>query len=344
MLEAKGNASPCNWNTVVIADLKGHTRASATFRPMPVPWGGCIGGAAWLPASAHVAAGKVYFADAGGIVRGLDAAGSEAVVATIPFTGVQQMLSFAVSPDGSALLATVFTIPPKPSSSDPCAGTSHGFAPGNFTLDVYSGRAGAAARLLYHEVLATASSEPTFEVMALIGWDSLGPVATAPTAWVVPAGDSLPVPGIFAQVDAQSGRVTRHIEDTPPAHDCFVTDVAATGDYVCTTYPNTLSIRRQDRTEIWSYAQVPNFAGEAHLSPAEDRVAFANPSNGGRSADVVTKTGQRIELRITPYGWLDGQDVIGFGDSVDLSYVSLNSPAHVIDLGFNGDFLGTMQT
>src|SRR4051794_13042728 len=58
VLEAKGTAS---FNTVAIAGLDGYAKAKATFTPMRVPTVGCTGTAV-PPLSAHVAAGKVYFA------------------------------------------------------------------------------------------------------------------------------------------------------------------------------------------------------------------------------------------------------------------------------------------
>src|SRR5579859_4932050 len=98
-LETNAAAAQFQWNTVVIAGLDGVARAKLTFTPLPIPYAGCEG--AVLPPSAHVAAGKVYFADGQGTIRSLDPQGNAASVASIPFTGNQQMLSFAVSPDGA---------------------------------------------------------------------------------------------------------------------------------------------------------------------------------------------------------------------------------------------------
>src|SRR6266446_2381312 len=109
VLEAKGTVNAWIYNTVAIAGLDGYARAKTTFTPMPVPALGCMG--AVLPPSAHVAAGKVFFADAKGVVRSLAISGAVTTVATFPMTSTQQMLSFAVSPDGGRILGTVFTAP-----------------------------------------------------------------------------------------------------------------------------------------------------------------------------------------------------------------------------------------
>src|SRR5438128_1251594 len=88
VLEAKGTANAWTYNTVAIAGLDGRERASATFAPMPSPALSCIG--AVLPPSAHVAAGKVFFADATGVVRSLAVDGTVATAATFPMTSTLQ--------------------------------------------------------------------------------------------------------------------------------------------------------------------------------------------------------------------------------------------------------------
>src|SRR6476646_4241222 len=145
VLEAKGTGSWSTYNTVAIAGLDGYARAKTTFAPMPVPNLGCIG--AIIPPSAHVAAGKVFFADARGVVRSLSTTGTVTTVATFPMTSPQQMLSFAVSPDGAKLVATIFT---SPKNAYPCTGSP---AAATFTFDAYSAANGGSSRLVYHESL-----------------------------------------------------------------------------------------------------------------------------------------------------------------------------------------------
>src|SRR6266704_5479578 len=74
VLEAKGTANAWTYNTVAIAGLDGYARAKTTFTPMPVPNVGCMG--AIIPPSAHVANGKVFYADARGVVRSLSIDGT----------------------------------------------------------------------------------------------------------------------------------------------------------------------------------------------------------------------------------------------------------------------------
>jgi hypothetical protein len=90
-LEAIGTTNPNQWNTVAIAGLDGYSRAKSTFTPVSIPFGGCTGNATGVApvfhlASAHTAAGKVYFADGTGTVRSLSPQGQVAKVATFPMT------------------------------------------------------------------------------------------------------------------------------------------------------------------------------------------------------------------------------------------------------------------
>lgn len=332
-LETNAAAAQFQWNTVAIAGLDGVARAKTTFAPMPIPYTGCAG--AVLPPSAHVAAGKVYFADGQGTIRSLDPQGDVTKVATIPFTGNQQMLSFAVSPDGSQLLAAVFSLPAQASSGDACAGGA-AFVPGPFTLDVYSAQAGGAGQRLYHDVLPTSSSQPVPNVMAFEGWDRVGPEATYPTQWATQGGGAHP-DGTMVWVDSSTGKISRQVGDP---QSCLVWDVAPSGDYVCTTSQvGGISVRRPDGSEVWGFAAPANGPYEnPRLSPLEGRVAA-----GGSDSAVVTSAGKHVALGLYPLGWLDDSTVVGGGYTADFTYVNLASPSTVSDIGFKGLFVGAIQ-
>jgi hypothetical protein len=342
VLEAEGTTY-CASNTVVIAGLDGRSRASATFQPMPVPGQRCIGSGSWLPPSAHVAAGKVFFVDGTGTIRSLDANGKVKVLAAIPFSGVQQMLSFAINPDGSTLMAAVFTLPPLLSSGDLCDGGTWSFGPGTSTLDVYSGPSSGPVRLLYHQILWTGTYRPQFDLLAFVGWDALGLLVTDPTNWTGGGGgDALPLPGIFARVDPQSGLMTHRLENNPES--CLVANVGARGDYACLTgmIPTyTLSVRRPDHSEIWAFTHLPAYAGIPYLSPSENSAAFTVPSELPQGL-VVTPAGAGVSVAAQPLGWLGDKVVIG-SNRTDLVYVTLSAPNTAVDLGITGVFVGTIQ-
>jgi hypothetical protein len=339
VLEAKIPASPYQWNTVAIAGLDGHARAKTTFTPMPVPTVECAG--AILPPSAHVAGDKVYFADGAGVVRSLSASGQIARVATFPFSGHQQMLSFAVSPDGNQLLGAVFTLPAKPTS---WCGTPE---PSGYSLDVYSAKAGGSSTLLYHESLPG-----TGNVMALFGWDKVGPFGTHPTGWASQGGGPAPYGrGSPVRLDANTGKVLGEIG----TNTCEVWDMAFSGDYACTEAPATnspatndakISVRRVDASEIWHVTMTTDdgFVYLPQLAPDEAHVAV-----GANSATVVVgQTGSQIKIGFFSSGWLNSStligDVITASPNPNLAYVGLSAPGTVISLGFPGLFVGTVQT
>jgi hypothetical protein len=332
-LEAKGTVA-FQWNTVAIAGLDGYARAKTTFNPMPLPYVGCAG--AVIPISAEVAAGKVYFSDAQGVVRSLSTTGQLKQVATFALTSTQQMLSFAVSPDGSRLMGAVFTLPPKPASGDPCSG-SPAFAPGNFTLDVYSAQAGGSSGLLYHRVLATSGTQTLPNTMAFIGWDQVGPVGTSPTVWATQGGGPHHYSGVPVRIDSTTGKVLSQVASAQS--DCQVWDMASSGDFLCAASGGP-SVRRPDGTQIWAVSQSKADFYLAYLSPDEQRIA-----GFGTSSAVVARDGSVITLSgsFGPSGWLDSATMIGGGYNVNLNYVSLGSPGTVVDIGFKGMFIATVQ-
>jgi hypothetical protein len=334
-LEAKGTA-PFQWNTVAIAGLDGYARAKTTFSPMPLPYVGCAG--AVIPISAEVAAGKVYFSDGQGVVRSLSTTGQLKQVATFPLTSTQQMLSFAVSPDGSRLMAAVFTLPAKPASGDPCSGSSAMFAPGSFTLDVYSAQAGGSSQLLYHQVLAVNPQQTLPNTMAFIGWDQVGPVGTYPTEWATQGGGPHHYSGLPVRIDSTTGKVLSEVAS--PMSNCQVWDMASSGDFLCTGSGGP-SIRRPDGSQIWAVSPSNADFYLAYLSPDEQRIA-----GFGTTSVVVGRDGSDITLSgsFGPSGWLDSATLIGGGYNLNLNYVSLGSPGTVVDIGFKGMFIATVRT
>jgi hypothetical protein len=289
--------------------------------------------------SAHVAAGKVYFADAAGVVRSLSVTGQLSQVATFPLNSGQQMLSFAVSPDASQLLGAVLTVPP-----DPKYGCNGSRGVGDFTLDVYSVPAGSANTLLHHEILQHNDPNSTINpvnVMALVGWDQLGPVATFPSEVVSQGHLPQNYTGTPYRVDLKTGTVLKQVSDPT---SCYVQDVALSGHFACSLGVNgDISVRGSDGNEIWRAVSEPkNNFFLAFLSPDERRLAAAHASGNG--TDVVGQDGSRVVLNLWPVGWVDSATVIGTNDAGNLSFAAVNAPGAIVDMGFKGQFLGTVRT
>jgi outer membrane protein assembly factor BamB len=351
-LEAKGTANSYTWNTVALVGLDGYAKAKTTFIPMSVPVVGCMG--AIIPESATVAAGKVYFADGKGVVRSLSASGQITKVATFPLTSSQQMLSFAVSPDGSRLLGTVFTVP---KNAFPCNGSS---SSGTFTFDAYAAASGEAGKLLYHQTWTTPPS-----LVSLIGWDSLGPIGTYPTVWASQGGGPGSTLGVRVRIDARTLKVVSQFADPSK---CLVWQSTLSGAFVCVdervlntagNYEQTLRVRQADGREMWHFTaglgpidvDDPRYEADVFnplLAPDEQHVVLCCADVAGAyGVTLAARDGGQVILGQNFYadGWLDSTTVFGSTSSppYPVSYVRLSAPNKVVSMGFSGKVVGTVR-
>jgi hypothetical protein len=326
-------------DSVVIAGLDGVVRANATFTPVTPPPVDCLG--TRLPPAAYVAAGKVFFADGVGAIRSLSPDGQVQEITTFA-TSRQQMLSYAVSPDGTTLLATVLTVPPRTSAGILCIRSAR-----HYTSDfnVFSAHAGTTPQLLYQQRVPEGATHSAC-YLQLVGWDQIGPYGIYP-ACVGPGGGPVHYPGPVVRVSPETGRVNTPIIDP---RLCRVEDIVLTGDFVCDPVtPSTeccgtgdISVRRSDGHETWHFAAKPN--GQYYydfLSPDERHVL-----SKGWGAEVLGRDATDIKLNSTGFfdGWLDSSTVIGSFNGGNLAYVSLTAPTKMINLGFAGAFVGTLST
>ena len=342
VLEAKGTPNSWTYNTVAIAGLDGRARAKTTFAPIANP--SCL----VLPQSAHVAAGKVFFADGKGVVRSLAIDGRVAVAATFPLSSPNQMLSFAVSPDGTSLLGTVFT---GPASAMSCAGSPAG----TFTFDAYAATNGGSRRLLYHQVSSTLPS-----VLALTGWDSVGPLGSYPAVWWSQGGGPGSTLGVAVRVDPTTGKPGAQLSD-PTA--CQVWDSVGSGSFVCLkdgvmknggspqqTVNVPVSVRRADGTELWQFTAVGQNTpfGPYLSSDAQHVLICCNDLNLADSHEqLVGRDGSKVDLArgFGVSGWLNPTTVVGWTSSSgnQMAYVALSAPNTAVSMGFTGLFVGTVQ-
>jgi hypothetical protein len=352
VLEAKGTANWSTYNTIAIVGLDGYARAKTTFAPMPVPVVGCM--AAIIPPSAHVAAGKVYFADASGVIRSLGIDGKVSTVTTFPMTSTQQMLSFAVSPDGGRVVGTIFTAPKNAFSCDVAnAGVT-------FSFDAYSAVSGQPSHLVYHE---TSTSPPT--VMALTGWDAAGPIGTYPTVWATQGGGPGSTLGVYVRVDAATVKPGAQLSDPS---SCQVWDSIVSGAFVCMKeavitsggtpqqkVAQPVSVRSADGVELWhSTITGQNSPFGPFLAPdGQHLMICCNDLNLADSHEMlVGRSGSPVNLikGFTPTGWLDATTMIGESNTnplaqgpFSLGYVRSVSPTKFTSMGFTGKFVGTVR-
>lgn len=352
VLEAKIPGSPDTWNTVAIAGLDGYARAKTTFTPMPVPATGCMG--AILQPSAHVAAGKVFYADAKGVVRSLAIDGTVTTVTAFPMTSSQQLLSFAVSPDGTRLLGAVFTVP---MNAFPCDGSS---SSASYSFDTYTAISGLPSRLVDHQTWTKPQN-----VLALTGWDAVGPIGTYPTVWASQGGGPGSTLGVFVRVDAATVKPLAPLGD--PA-TCRVWNTVSSGAFVCMgdgvmtgggtanqKVNQPVSVRNADGTELWHHTVTgQNGPFGPFLAPDGQRLMICcNDLNLADSRELlVGRDGTEVNLAtgFRASGWLNSRTMVGWVNTNPLSqgpfplaYVAENAPGTVVSMGFTGLFVGTVS-
>jgi hypothetical protein len=299
-----------------------------------------------LPPSAHVAAGKVYYADAKGIVRSLAVDGTVTIVATFPMTSSQQMLSFAVSPDGGRLLGTVFTIPKNAFS---CTGAQ---VAATFTFNAYTAVSGQSSKLVYHQ----SWSHPP-NVLELTGWDALGPIGQYPSVWATQGGGPGLDLGAFVRIDPITIKVRSEFSDPS---SCLTWNSVASGTFVCLPGPvirsaNTdeqvvdqpVSVRRANGTEIWRFTVTSaNGAWSPVLAPDGSHVIIccADSDGPGLASWVVGRDTSQIVVGdgFSPEGWLDSRTLIGYTDK-GLAYAPSADPTRFTLMAVTDGFLGTVR-
>jgi hypothetical protein len=336
--------------TVAIAGLDGYARAKAHFTPRSYPY--APDSAVVLAPEAHVAAGVVYFIDGRGVVRTLAPSGVVKQVATFPLTLKQQEISFAVSPDGKQLVASILTLPVVGAL---LPGTGWHALVGPWKLEVDRADVGGVTVALHKWQSPT---DPTctpklcpgkpagFANIVMAGWDAQGPVA------VVGGNYSTQNPlfdgqtfygGHFANLDLGTGlpgAMVGQCQDSnggPWSVGVDGTTICAVGTHVSVDSAG-LPLWQLDATNA-------SFGGAGRF------VLSADGSQIAMDGGVVGRSGSTLAINgyFSPGGWLDAGTLIGAQhDKKDpnqtvMAYVRLAQPTQPISLGFVGEFVGAIN-
>jgi hypothetical protein len=341
VLEPGGDLTAMKDTAVAIVRTNGIARAKMRFEPRQLPR---VGNA--LPLAqpeARVADGKVYFADATGAIRSLAPDGTVASVTAFPLTSPQQLLSFAVSPDGSQLLATVFSFPPV-HVPPPQTPIDPPFGPGDFMLQLLSARPGQSATTLTRRSWPQSTGLPR-DALSVVSWSQGAPLATIDTALGTQQGSlGRQMFGHVAELDT-AGRPGPPLD----GYSCDPWTVLPDETVLCDDdgQQRNFSVRSKDgsvrfRLQATGDTQYLDLS----LSPDASRVAYL-PSSGG--AQVVDAAGKLVTLPTSfrPEGWLDQTTVVGVLQTAqgegDMALVQLARPTRLQDLGFHGYFAGVVQ-
>jgi hypothetical protein len=350
VLEAKGSGTQGTGvpffdahDTLAIAGLDAVAHARSTFATRSHPY---IGNAATLlsPNEAYAIHGTVYFIDGFGTVFSMGTDGVQRTAARFPIGLDQQEVSFAVSPDGCQLVASVLTIPPK--GPTPSGG---GFPSlnGTWKLETMKARVGGPTELLHTWSGTTYPDSPGSAVknLVLVGWDSTGPLVVVSSALGTQS-----MPYVVINPDFINGTLAHLGADgTPgaalPLSGCTAIQVSPAGLITCyASSPDGQS----------GNVSVVDSAGAVLVSPFPV-TAQAELAVGPNR--LVALTGQwrgsslvgTLPANFHPEGWIDANTIFGrlsdpstgIGDAA-LAHLS-GSQATIEDLKFKGDFVGALS-
>ena len=328
----KGDYPHRNFDRIAITGMDGHAVAAADFEPAMTSVSVCMAGAVLPPVPAYVVGGRAYFLDGTGAVRWLDAAGREGTVARFHLGPSQQMLSFAVSEDGAQVVASRMTLPSvmPGSGQQPCS--SSGFP----TLELL--RAGGAGEQVVWSKPISDSGTPSIE---LVGWDSQGPLAVV--------GNSLATQNATLQSERiYWGHLARLDAGLQPGAsltpgDCLPYGTDFSRPFTCVS------------TRAGAEATVTDLTGRVFMKAKAagqlpgDYVPAHDGSRLAMNGAVISAAGAMTSLPVDfhPQGWLGGGTLIGrlgdpFNGNGHLAVVDLASPSTPQDLGFSGDFVGSL--
>jgi hypothetical protein len=285
-------------DTVLLARRDGTVAAKATFKPAERPL--TSNAATIFPAQAHGAAGAAFYIDGDGVVRRLDRDGKITMVATFATSEPQHMTSFAVSPDGSKVMASVFTF-----------GARGPGLPGAITVgpsydNLEYAEAGGPTQTLSHTPLASTTGH-----FMVVGWDDLGPVAGTAVAIatqnLMPAGWLSPV----YSLDLAGNTGSRL------AGDCTAAMEAPGGRFLCAggaSAGTPTTVKSEDGSVLWTLPAEAVAWESAALSPNAQVVALKPMGSPTYHNHLYHQDGTQLALPddFQSSGWLDNSTVVGY--------------------------------
>jgi hypothetical protein len=325
---------PSQPNTVAIVGLDGIARAKATFQPRVVP----IVPDAYVPLQgvAQVAGSSVFYIDGAGTVRVLHIGSQPQIVARFPQQAAQEDNWFAVSTDGSRVLAGVFTFP----ALGPVApNTSWNTMIGPSKFDLEAAPAGGKTTVLIHWSTNVRFPEGASGPLFPVGWTAAGPLVMAGA----PLSSQNAWPGGPLYVIDAAGRTTTLVGGA----GCTSASMTSSRFIPCIS-GQVVTVRDQNGTVIWTTHVDAFSAASLFVSPDGQAISDGNKVErrvGGMVALPVRASGPPSEFRVE--GWLDNHTIVGriVIDDVsegDIAWIDINYPTVVHDLGFKGDFVATL--
>jgi hypothetical protein len=290
---------------------------------------------------ARAANARVLYVDGSGVIRSLNANGSVAEIARMPFRGDQQEMSFAISPDGAVLEAAIWSLPPVAASprsnlTDPY------WAAGNLAIDTYQVLPQNPPTEFQHQEWTQQQKEPWPNYQA-VAWDD-GIVYTMPTD----IATQQPYNGYRMFGPAVHFSIHGGGPSSPlGGSDCRPVAVSGHGVIACIDQQGrNPSVRKTDGTRMFAFPKGDGNYSYFAFSPSGALLAyFKFAQSTAAASDVFDLSGTKVAALspdFHPRGWLDEGMVIG--DHVmpqggrRLAYVGLSDPSTVHDLPVTGAY------
>lgn len=333
MIVAVRTSNPVNapWagtpDTLQVIALDGRVVAEESFAARKVPYIGNAG--VPLQPVAQGAGDTLYYIDGYGVVRKLKPGSAPQVIATFAQEPGQYETWFAVSPDGSQVMAGVLTMP----AIGPVGpGATWPTLVGDWKFDLQLSTHGAPPVVLEH--MESPGPTTLWKPIFPISWTAQGPVAMVPVsigtqnAWWG---------GQLYALDAAGNQVVQL-----GGSDCTSASINANGVIPCMSSDYQVSVRDAKARVIWSPSVQGFNALEVCLSPNGQGIT------DGRIVET-TKGTIKMPSGFSVQGWLDNDIVVGrvadpaTNGQGNLAWIRLGSPTQVHDLGIRADFITSVR-
>jgi hypothetical protein len=291
-------------DTVILTRLDGTVVGRTTFKPAQPPL--IANAATLLPPQVHALAGAAYYIDGDGVVRRLDRTGAVTVVASFPTTEPQHMTAFAVSPDGTKVMASVLTY-----------GTKGPGLPGPYTIgpsynNLEIADAGGHTTVLSH----TPQDTTRIGQFAVAGWDAGGPLAgNVPVATQNPLPEGWSAPLFHLTLDGKSGDQLGGAGCVAQVENIQSQVLCSTGDYAA---PPT-QLRTGTGDLVWALPAIVGMWGSIALSPSGDHVASGPIGPSPRHNHVYFRDGSEVTIPDDFYSlaWWDERTLVGYSGDIN---------------------------
>lgn len=290
-----------------------------------------------LPVAATIAAGGVYWADSSGVVRRLEVSGAVKTVASLGL-GPDEQMSFAVSPDGSQIEATMLYVPPLPPNASldlPYMGRDPNSVWRNRTL---LARTGEPPTVVAEVDYRTSDGVPA--PTEIVGWDSGGPLATVGTSL---CAQSVPIGRLSTSQLIHLGPGGEHLAPVGGT-SCRPLDFIPDGSVLCldaSQPPYSISVRNTSGQTSWSIPG-PGCGGLARLAPDGQRVLGITCVQI-RDAAGTPRTAPAVGSKLL-VGWYTSNVAVTApnGPGGQLELVDTDDMSEVAAVPAAGAFLGTL--